>query len=59
MKKYEYKFVRQEAKLGFAQLKKIDDAENEWNELGQQGWKFCKEGDGVIIFMREIIEMKQ
>jgi len=55
MKKYGYKFLRQEAKLGFVQQKKIEDAEKEWNELGQQGWKFRKEGNGVIIFMREFI----
>lgn len=54
MKKFEYKFVKQEAKLGFAQQKKIEDAEREWNDLGRQGWKFCQEDNGVIIFIREI-----
>lgn len=56
MKKYEYKFVRKEIKFGFDANKKIEEAENEWNELGNQGWKFCKEGDGVMIFIREINE---
>lgn len=54
MKRYEYKFIKQEAKLGFAQQKKIEEAEKEWNDLGMQGWKFCKEGNGVIIFIREM-----
>lgn len=56
MKKYEYKFVKQDAKLEFVQNKKIEDAEKEWNILGNEGWQFCKEGTGVIIFMREINE---
>lgn len=56
MKKYEYKFVKQEVKLGFVQEKKIDVVEKEWNKLGQEGWQFCKEGNGCVIFMRELIE---
>lgn len=54
--RFEYKFVKKELKLGFLINKKVEDAEKEWNELGRDGWKFCKEGDGVIIFVREIIE---
>jgi len=54
MKKYEYKFVKAEVKLGFAQNKKIEETEREWNALGNEGWKFCKEGNGVMIFMREV-----
>lgn len=56
MKKYEYKFVKEGIKIGFDTNKKIEEAENEWNELGKQGWKFCKEGSGVMIFIREINE---
>jgi len=56
IKRFEYKFVKKEQKLGFSINKKVEDAEKEWNELGRDGWKFCKEGDGVIIFVREIIE---
>jgi len=56
MKKYEYKFIKEGVKLGFDASKKIVEAEKEWNELGKQGWKFCKEGSGVMIFVREIEE---
>ncbi len=56
MKKYEYKFVKVGMKLGFDYDKKIEEAERVWNELGKQGWKFCKEGNGAIIFIREIDE---
>ena len=28
--------------------------EAEWNGLGQEGWQFCMQGDGVLVFMREI-----
>ncbi len=58
MKKFEYKFVRfRDRILGYE--KKIQEAEEEWNRLGQDGWQFCKEGNGVIIFMREIEEPKE
>lgn len=56
MKKFEYKFVKNEAKLGFKMEKKIEDAQHEWNELGKDGWQFCKEGINYTIFMREITE---
>lgn len=56
MKKYEYKFVKVGMKLGFDNNKKVEEAEKEWSDLGKQGWKFCKEGSGVIIFIREIDE---
>lgn len=42
MKKYEYKFVKQDAKLGFAQNKKIEDAEKEWNILGNGDGSFAR-----------------
>ncbi len=50
MKKYEYKFVKAEMKLGLDYSKKIKAAEAEWNQLGAEGWQFCKEGNGVLIF---------
>lgn len=53
MKKFEYKFVKEDVKIGFSQTKKLVDVEKEWNELGKDGWQFCKEGNGCIIFMRE------
>ena len=56
IKRFEYKFVKKELKLGVLINKKVEDAEKEWNELGRDGWKFCKEGAGVIIFVREIVE---
>ena len=54
MKKYEYKMVEIKTKLGLDWQKKIREAEEQWNELGQEGWQFCMHGDGVIVFMREI-----
>jgi len=54
VKKYEYKFVNEKMKLGFDFNKKIEEAEQDWNKLGEQGWKFCSEGNGTIIFIREI-----
>ncbi len=54
--KYEYKFVEFESKLGFNYDKKVIELEKQWNELGKQGWKFCKDGNGFTIFMREIAE---
>lgn len=56
MRKYEYKFIRKTKNLGFDFHRKIEEAEQEWNALGKQGWKFCKEGTGVMIFMREVEE---
>lgn len=60
MKKFEYKFVRisikENAKLGFSLDKKIEREEKQWNDLGREGWQFCKEGNGCFIFMRELIE---
>ncbi len=54
MEKYEYKFVYEKMRLAFDLDKKIDEVEQEWNELGQQGWRYCKECNGVIIFIRKI-----
>ena len=54
MKKYEYKMVEVQVKLGFDWKKKIREAEARWNELGQEGWQFCMHGNGVLVFMREI-----
>ena len=56
MKKYEYKFVKSQNKPGFDLDKKIKSAREEWNQLGQEGRKFCKEGNGCFIFIREIEE---
>lgn len=54
MKKYEYKFVQFPKHFGLDYEKKIREIEVEWNKLGTEGWKFCKEGNGVIIFIKEI-----
>lgn len=54
MKKYEYKFMKFSSKLGFDFDNKCDELERQWNELGNQGWMFCKEGNGFIIFIREV-----
>lgn len=56
MTKYEYKFIKKISKIGFDTDKKIKDSEREWNELGKEGWKFCKEGNGVMIFIREYMD---
>ncbi len=57
MKKYEYKFVKNSGiKLGFDYDKKVEDMEKEWNSLGENGWKFCRDGNGFTIFIREIDE---
>jgi hypothetical protein len=56
MKKYEYKFVKEGFKFAFDFDKRIEEVEHQWNELGKQGWKFCKEVNGVMIFIREIDE---
>lgn len=53
MKKYEYKFVQFPKEIGFDFKKKISESEKQWNQLGKEGWMFCKEGNGVIIFVRE------
>ncbi len=54
MKRFEYKFVQFPKEIGFDYKKKIIESEKQWNQLGSEGWMFCKEGNGVIIFMREI-----
>ncbi len=54
MKKYAYKFVKVKSKIGFDFDKKVSEMENEWNELGAQGWKFCTWANDVMIFMREV-----
>lgn len=54
MKKYEYKFVRSKPMIGIDYDKKVQNSETEWNELGKKGWKFCKEGNKVNIFIRVI-----
>ena len=56
MKKYEYKFVRFPAQIGFDFEKKMKALEEQWNALGQEGWKFCKDGNDCVVFMREIEE---
>lgn len=54
MDKYEYKFITFPTTLGVNQSKKLREMEVEWNKLGQEGWMYCKEGNGCIIFMRRI-----
>ena len=56
MKKYEYKFVRFPSPIGFDFEKKMKTLEEQWNALGQEGWKFCKDGNDCVVFMREIEE---
>lgn len=56
VKKYEYKFVRLPVKIGWDYEQKIREMEEEWNRLGEEGWKFCKEGNGVVIFIREVVD---
>lgn len=58
MKKYEYKFIAQRIVIGLDYEKKMKNAEAEWNELGRQGWKFCWEGNGCIVFIREYDDMQ-
>ena len=54
MKQYEYKFAQFKVPLRLDWSKKIRKLEEEWNKLGQEGWQFCMQGDGVLVFMREI-----
>ena len=54
MKKYEYKFIIDKPVVGLIFEQRVKAVEEEWNELGRQGWKFCKQDNGYIIFMREI-----
>ena len=54
MKKYEYKFAQFKVPLGLDWNKKVKQLEDEWNALGREGWQFCMQGDGVLVFMREI-----
>ncbi len=56
MKQYEYKFVKFAIKPGFRYDEKVKQLERLWNELGKQGWRFCKDGYDFTIFMREIAE---
>ena len=54
MKKYEYRFVVTPTRIGLNFEKKCKQCENEWNKLGQKGWKFCSFTNGAVVFMREI-----
>ena len=56
MKKYEYKLVHFSTQFGFDFEKKMKTMEQQWNELGQQGWKYCTDGNDCTVFMREIEE---
>ena len=56
MKQYEYKFARFKVPPDLNWDRKLNRLEEEWNELGREGWQFCMQGDGVLIFMREIRE---
>lgn len=53
MKKYEYKFIKIKTKLGLNYDKKLAETENEWNQLGLQGWKFCTWVNGAVVFIKE------
>lgn len=53
MKKYEYKFIKIKTKLGLNYDKKLAETENEWNQLGLQGWKFCTLVNGAVVFIKE------
>lgn len=59
MKKYAYKIKRSRMKLGFDFDKKIAETENEWNQLGQQGWRFYTWGNDAVIFIKEIEEEEE
>lgn len=57
LEKYEYKFIQQKIKLGSVQGKNKEEAEKEWNDLGKEGWRFCREDEfGRLVFIRRIIE---
>lgn len=62
MKKYEYKiiFYPQERfnknSEGYVPESVLRDRLIDWNELGQDGWKFCQSMTNYSIFMREIEE---
>lgn len=53
MRVFEYKFVRFPNQIGLNFDKKVLELERQWNQLGEEGWMFCKEADGVCIFVRE------
>lgn len=42
--------------IGFDFDKKIKAVENQWNELGQEGWKYLKDGCDCTVFIREVEE---
>lgn len=54
MKKFEYKFVPFPNRIFSTQEEKLKTSESQWNKLGNEGWEFCKEGNGCIIFKREL-----
>ena len=43
---YEYKVVP------------VQNEEEQMNQLGKEGWRFCAFGNGVMIYLREKQQMK-
>ena len=56
MKQYEYKIADIRVSMGFDEKKKVREAEEQWNALGREGWQFCAQVNGGLVFMREIQE---
>ncbi len=54
MKQYEYKIADIGVSMGFDEKKKVREAEEQWNALGREGWQFCAQVNGGLVFMREI-----
>ena len=54
MQQYEYKFVPIKPTLNkFQYERKLAQLEQQWQELGKNGWKFCTSIDDIAIFIRE------
>ena len=54
MKQYEYKIADIRVSMRFDEKKKVREAEEQWNALGREGWQFCAQVNGGLVFMREI-----
>ena len=55
---YEYKVVPVQNEVGFDFNKKCARMEEQMNQLGKEGWRFCAFGTGVMIYLREKQQMK-
>ena len=55
---YEYKVVPVQNEVGFDFNKKCARMEEQMNQLGKEGWRFCALGNGVMIYLREKQQMK-